>query len=233
MRKFTQLRSSFWTGVTGRELRRLGSEFQLAALYLISAPGSNALGMYYLPLPAAAHEIGLPIEKVRQILQKLCEMGFCQYDEESEMVFVINMARFQIGDSLKPNDKQVPWIWHELQKMSDCVFFRRFLNRYGEAYQVAQCFRDEDSSKPLRSIETETGNSEREQETETANGHTHGEGVERENQNARLPSEPTIFERESSPVDMETVRAQRRLEKRRAMLGAARAGAVRQGGHET
>ena len=225
MRKFAQLRPGFWTGATGRQLRRLGPEFQLVALYLISAHGSNALGLYYLPLPTAAHETGLPIEKVRKILQKLREMGFCDYDEESEMVFVINMAHFQIGEYLTSKDKQVPWVWHELQKLRDCVFFDRFLDRYGEAFKVAEYFR-KDPSKDLRSIETENGNPEMEREMGTGNGPGHGEGVARGNQGEKPQSEPGVLEGTNSPLDMETVRAQRRLEKRRAMIGVAPGGKI-------
>jgi len=60
MRQFAQLRSGFWIGATGKQICRLGPELQLVALYLISAPGADALGLYYLPMTTAAHETGLP-----------------------------------------------------------------------------------------------------------------------------------------------------------------------------
>lgn len=95
MRTFAQVRPSFWHGTTGRQIRRFGPECQVLALYLISGPGAHALGLYYLPLPTVAHETGLTIKQVRNGLAKLVEINFCAYDDESEIVFVLNMARFQ------------------------------------------------------------------------------------------------------------------------------------------
>ena len=216
MRQFTQLRPGFWTGVTGKEIRKLGLECQIVALYLISAPNANALGLYYLPLPTAAHETGLTIEKVRKSLERLRAIGFCEYDVKSEFVFVVNMARFQIGEQLGSKDKQVPWIWRELQKLQGkCPFFQQFLARYGERYHVAACLPSEGSSKPPPSIETESGNLERELKTETRDGE--GEGVERGRQLRDGTKNMHLVENDSLRPDMETMRAQRVLENRRAM----------------
>lgn len=60
MRQFAQLRPGLWTGATGKRIRRLGPELHVVAPYLISAPGADALGLYYLPLITAAHKTGLP-----------------------------------------------------------------------------------------------------------------------------------------------------------------------------
>ncbi len=101
MRTFAQVRPSFWHGTTGKQIRRFGPECQVLALYLITGPGAHALGLYYLPLPTVAHETGLTIEQVRMSLANLQEIKFCSYDEQTEMVFVVNMARFQIAERLE------------------------------------------------------------------------------------------------------------------------------------
>lgn len=219
MRTFAQVRPGFWHGTTGRQIRRLGLECQVLALYLISGPGAHALGLYYLPLPTVAHETGLTIEQVRSGIAKLCEIEFCVFDDESEVVFVLNMARFQIGERLERKDNNVTWVWREMEKLRALPFFDRLLEMYGERYQVADYFRSDGSSKPLRSIETETGDLETERNTEiqNGNGHTNGEGVTRVNPVGTRKAALQVVEREGPSPDAETLKAQRTLEDRRAM----------------
>lgn len=52
------------------------------------------------------YEIGCPIEGASKGLQRLIEVGFCTFDEPTETVWVHEMARYQIGESLKPKDKR-------------------------------------------------------------------------------------------------------------------------------
>ena len=218
MRTFAQVRPGFWHGTTGRQIRRLGPECQVLALYLISGPGAHALGLYYLALPTAAHETGLTTEQVRSSMAKLCEIDFCAYDEENEVVFVLNMARFQIGERLERKDKNVTWVWREMEKLRALPFFDLLLERYGERYQVADCFKSEASSEPLRSIETETVDFviERNTETQNGNGHTIGRGVARGNPTR---SGKAVFQvvGDGPPLDLDTLKAQRAVEDRRAM----------------
>lgn len=219
MRKFAQVRPGFWHGTTGRQIRRSGPNCQVLALYLISGPGAQALGLYYLPLPTVAHETGMPIEQVRISMAKLCEIGFCLYDEESEVVFVLNMARFQIGERLERKDKNVTWVWREMEKLRVLPFFDRLLEMYGERYQVADYFKSEGSSEPLRSIDTESGDMETERNTETqnGNGHTNEGGVTRGNPVRKGKTALQVVERQVPSPDPEALKAQHVLEDRRAM----------------
>jgi len=215
MRIFTQLRPSFWTGTTGRQIRAFGQECQITALYLISAPTSHALGLYYLPLQFLAHETGLKDERVRESIEKLRLIGFCDYDYDNEFVFVVNMARFQIGEELELKDKQVVWVWKEMEKLRGRPFFERFVELYGTRYKLEKCFQPEGPSKPHRSTENEIGNLEKEKKNETE--YRDGEGVARENQ-ARCQTtalQPTQSETRTS--DIEVQKAQRRLVDRRAL----------------
>jgi hypothetical protein len=219
VRTFAQVRPGFWHGTTGRKIRRLGRDCQVLALYLISGPGAHALGLYYLPRPTMAHETGMTLEEVRDGIAKLCEIEFCAYDEESEVVFVLNMARFQIGERLERKDKNVIWVWREMEKLRDLPFFDQLLAMYGERYQVAEYFQSVGPSEALRSIETETGDleTERKNETRNGNGHKNGEGVTRENPATTRKAALKAVERGGSSVDAETQEAQRILEDRRAM----------------
>src|SRR5262249_35135201 len=54
----------------------------------------------------------------------LAELHFASYDAASEHVFVHEMARFQIAESLKPGDKQIPGIIRDLKAVHASRFAR-------------------------------------------------------------------------------------------------------------
>jgi hypothetical protein len=77
MREYAKLGPTFWTGETGKALRRRGSKALLAAAYLISSPHSNMLGLYYQPILYMAHETGMGIDGASEGLAACIECGFC------------------------------------------------------------------------------------------------------------------------------------------------------------
>src|SRR5690242_1093322 len=103
MREYAKVSGGFWIGETGKQLRGAGCDAQLVALYLLTCPSSNMLGLYYLPMPTLCHEIGSPSKALRRV----CETGFAFYDDLSEHVWIPEMARRQIGATLDPKDKRV------------------------------------------------------------------------------------------------------------------------------
>ncbi|MDW5308819.1 hypothetical protein R7J43_21940, partial [Acinetobacter baumannii] len=72
----------FWTGTTGKKLRQT-HEGLIVAMYLMTSPHANMLGLYYMPLLYVAHETGLGMEGASKGLQCACEAGFCSYDEST------------------------------------------------------------------------------------------------------------------------------------------------------
>jgi hypothetical protein len=212
MREFSKLYSQFWIGRTGKQIRRFGLECQIVALYLLSAPTANPLGLYYLPKQAIAHETGLDLEVVQASLQSLAGIGFCAYDELAETVFVFNMARYQIGGSLKLNDGRVTWVKRLIEQMADSPFYPRFYELYGEPFQLIENgfakplgSPSEGPSKPLRSIETENEiGSETKIETKTENAHGEGDMREdrRDSTSSSTDGRPIEF------LDPDTQRAQ-------------------------
>ncbi len=172
MRSFAKISPQFWMSPIGKRLRKLGPEAQVAALYLLSSPHSNMLGLYYLPMPMLAHETGIPFEGASKTLQSLIEADFCAYDEESEFVWVYNMALWQIGEALKPKDNQVKGINTLYSSLPDNPYLADFYYKYGESYHlksprgIALPPRvSEGASEPLRSKEKEK-EKEREKEKE-------------------------------------------------------------------
>lgn len=172
MRDYSAVVPTFWTGKTGREIRALGAECQVAALYLLTSPHSNMIGLYYLPKLFISHETGLTMEGASKALKSLSEVHFCTYDEESETVFVHEMARYQIGASLVATDKRVKGVENELKKFHNNPLLNAFLRRYADAYHLD--FDEEEESpleapsNPLRSQDQDRTGSGQEQEGVTS-----------------------------------------------------------------
>lgn len=180
-REYAKLAPTFWTGDTGKKLRRRGSEALIVAVYLISAPSSNMIGLYYQPILFMAHETGLGIEGASKGLRDCIECGFCSYDEESEMVWVHEMAAWQIADALKGTDKRCAGIQKDYDNLAENPFLGPFFDRYAKAFHLTRrrSFEEHEApdfelecegasqapSKPLRSQEQEQ---EQEQESRRA-----------------------------------------------------------------
>ncbi len=149
--RYRQVTPRFWTGDTARWLRGEDPWVRVVAMYLITGPHSHPTGLYYLPLPTLAHEIGSPLEGASKGLRRLSEGGFCTYDATREVVFVHEMARFQVAESLKPTDNKVKMVATHVQEFENTPLFAKWCERYHAALSCPF----EAPSKPLRSQEQE------------------------------------------------------------------------------
>lgn len=136
MRDYAKVSARFWTGETGKKIKAAGPEATVVALYLMTSPHSNMLGLYFLPKMYIAHESGLPFEGASKGLLRCIEGEFCSYDEASEVVFVHEMARYQVGEQLKPDDKQCKGVANEIAKLPHTALFKAFYERYALAFHL-------------------------------------------------------------------------------------------------
>jgi hypothetical protein len=172
MRDYGAVSPKFWIGQTGRAMRG-NVNAQLVALYLVTSPHANMIGVFYCPVEYIAKDTGLTIEGASKGLRSLIDLDFCRVDEQTEEVFVHSMAAFQIGDSLDAKDKRCIGVERELEKASSSLLKRAFRVRYAGPFNLA--FPDQDDTpktspieaplKPLRSQEQEQ-DQEQEQELE-------------------------------------------------------------------
>lgn len=117
MRDYGSVSPKFWTAGTGKSLRGdLGA--QVVALYLMTSPHANMIGVFYCPIDFIAKETGMTIEGASKALHSLIEADFCRFDEATEEVFVCRMAAYQIGEQLDPKDKRCVGVARELEKVS-------------------------------------------------------------------------------------------------------------------
>jgi len=157
VRDYGTVRPQFWTRGTGKRLRG-DADAQRVAFYLMTCPAVHMTGLYYLPLPTLCHEIGIPLEGATKALARLEQEGFAFYDEEAELVFVVNLAREQVGESLAANDNKVRGVWKHVAGFKNHRFFAKFVEIYGRVYHLpvelqAVGFETplEDPTKPLES----------------------------------------------------------------------------------
>ncbi len=137
MREYAKVAPGFWTGDSGRKIRAAGPEALVVALYLVTGPHANMIGLYYLPVPFIAHETGLPAERVTAALSQLERIGFVRRDDAREMVWVCEMARFQVAERLKPADKRVAGIRALLERIPATPLRDGFVARYRQAFHLS------------------------------------------------------------------------------------------------
>ena len=167
MRDYGKVSPQFWVGKTGKALRG-DLPAQILALYLMTSPHANMIGIYYCPIEYMAKETGLSIEGASKALRSLISADFCTYETDDELIFVHAFAEHQIGESLKAGDKRVIGVINELEKVPKNQCWRGFRARYAVPYNLPvpgkispkPASPSEAPSKP----ETETGS---EEETET------------------------------------------------------------------
>lgn len=158
MRDYGVVSPRFWIGETGKALRG-NAQAQVLALYLMTCPHANMIGVFHCPILYMAHETGLGMEGASKALQSLIEAGYCTYDEASETVFVHRMAAFQVGETLQPKDLRVKGVAREYQNIGPAQLKAAFFAMYSVAFHLPKKQEDagklEAPSKPLASQEQE------------------------------------------------------------------------------
>lgn len=167
MRDYAKVEPKMWHGKTVKDLRKKGSKALLVGLYLMTSPSSNMLGLFSQPVLYMAHETGLGLEGAMEGLHGCIDCNFCSYDEDSETVWVHEMAKYQIAPVLKASDLRCKGVQRDYDALHDNPFLGPFFDKYQSAFHLtsrrgfSESF--EAPSKPLRSQEQEQ---EQEQEKE-------------------------------------------------------------------
>lgn len=120
-------------------------------MYLLTGPHATMIGLYRCPIAYIAADTGMTIEGASKGLQKLIESGFCTYDENSEIVFVTNMIRYQIGENLKPTDNRIKNIISLYEFVDESTAKQAFASVYWQILKLEKPTGSEGASKLLRS----------------------------------------------------------------------------------
>lgn len=135
MRDYAKISPQFWTRGSGKRLRG-DADAQVVALYLVTSPAANMIGIYYVPFVAVAHETGLGPERVAGAMKRLETAGFAFYDHDAELAWVPNMASYQLGEAISLKDNRHKGVLAELQRVGQHPFVDRFHEKYAEMYSL-------------------------------------------------------------------------------------------------
>jgi hypothetical protein len=83
-----------------------------------------------------ATETGSTIEGALMSLERLFLLDFCTYDEITETIWVHEMAKYQIGASLKARDKRQKHIQRIFNEIENSLIQQAFFAKYGVAYNL-------------------------------------------------------------------------------------------------
>ncbi len=154
VRDYGKITSMFWTGTTGRELRS-DRDAQVVAMYLVTGPMANMIGLYHIPLALISDHTGIPIKLASKALLRVCESGFSRFDGVLEHIFVKEMAAHQIGENLKIKDLRVKGISTMWNKYRKSPFYMDFYQRYRFDFHLPEPAKIEAPTKPLPSQDQE------------------------------------------------------------------------------
>jgi hypothetical protein len=163
MRDYSKVGPQFWIGETGKRLRGAGMEAQIVAMYLMTCPHANMIGLFYVSMVSIAHETGLGMEGATKGLARAIEAGFCCFDEASEVVWVQEMAAYQIAAELDAKDNRCKGVQNEYDSLPANPWLAPFYERYGTPFHMSRArgpgspppLEKKGPTKPLRSQEQE------------------------------------------------------------------------------
>lgn len=128
---YRTVHSTFWTGDTGRQIRKAGAEVQLLALYVLTSPHSNMIGLYHLPLAYIAADTGLSPTAVRDGLEALSVAQFVVYDSDAECIWVREAVTYQASyGSDKTKDKRLSGAVTQWKAAGSKALKAQFRTRY-------------------------------------------------------------------------------------------------------
>lgn len=133
MRAYGIIKSTFWTMGSGKRLRGK-PEAQVLASYLMTCSQGTMCGIFTIALPTVAHETGIPLSRMASLFEEIRDIAV--YDEDDEICWIPNSARYQLGATLSPKDKRRPGLIRELDQLGTHPFVGQFVRLYGEAYNI-------------------------------------------------------------------------------------------------
>ncbi len=136
VRAFAKFPVSFWARSTTKTIRDTDTRALLIAIYLQTNTHSNMIGVYHLPLPYITVDTGIGYDDILEIMDKLIDLDFCEYDDGHEYVWIKKFAEDQTGLNLKDGDKRVKAIYKLLGNMPELNFKDKFYERYESHYHL-------------------------------------------------------------------------------------------------
>jgi hypothetical protein len=132
MRNSSIFKSRFFIAGTGRRiLKEYGRGVAMTALYLTAGPSSHMSGIYYLSPGTAAAELCIDPDEFMSDVAILEREGFCRYDREASVIWVVTMLAHQVSAAWKDGDRRMKTIRLHLDALPDSRLILAFRRHYG------------------------------------------------------------------------------------------------------
>lgn len=91
MREYAKVYTAFWADPSTRSM---SEDARMLALYLLTCPHGNLIGLFRLPDAYAADDLQWASERVSKGFQELFEKGFCARDEGSAWLVILKYLKW-------------------------------------------------------------------------------------------------------------------------------------------
>lgn len=112
-------------------LSRFGAEAVVLAIYLKCSHHGHYTGVYPISLEILLGTLHTTKELIRISLDHLKEVGFCKFDFDREIVFVVEMCQDEAYGLINRKDKKVIGAYRHLSRLPDTFLKQDFVLRYG------------------------------------------------------------------------------------------------------
>lgn len=182
--RYTKIRAKFWSD---EKVKKWDDDTKLLALYLLTSPHKNLLGLFVLNKLYICADLGWDTKRLGKPFAKLLQDGFIKYDEESELLLLVNFMKhnpLENGNQVKAAIsllRELPKspLWQDLKQLLEPFakpFAEPLLERLGNPVTVTV-----NSNSNSNSIYNMSAFSENENPDEK-------EAVEEENENSKPES---------------------------------------------
>jgi hypothetical protein len=138
-REYGKVSAGLWTGERVPAFAGLSGTGKLVALYLVSSPHANMLGLYRLPLAYLAADTGLTRAESEDALKELTEAELVSYSVEQQFVWVRYFIPTQVltdATGLNANDKQSIHAQRVFDSLAGVPFRNDLLEAYGPSLNL-------------------------------------------------------------------------------------------------
>ena len=91
MARYHTVYSRLWSS---RDFRSWTEDGRLLALYLLTCPARTTEGLFRLPIPLAAYDLGWQQDRTGQALAELETAGFIAIDRDTDLVWLVNAVKW-------------------------------------------------------------------------------------------------------------------------------------------
>lgn len=88
---YSKIHDDIWQTLKRKKVSRAG---KLLFIYLFSCPHRSIVGLYHLPFPYIAADLGMSIREIEQTVSELFQKGLIEYERQSEFMFVKNFLAY-------------------------------------------------------------------------------------------------------------------------------------------